>query len=162
MALKSSSPIFATLMAFGMISFAPVCLADLSFGAGWGPEFAGVGGKMIHTADKWETSLGLGCSSYNTENGSSCGPSLSITNFNLLSNDERRHGISIVIGKLDDEIRVSQSQSSYLKRVYGYGVGYKYHFGDKSTSGLHTGIFLNRRNNSDRGTYLTWQIGYHF
>lgn len=131
--------------------------------AGLGPDYAGVGGKISLVSDGLGLSLGLGCSSYNTETGSQCGASISAINSRWLDPANNRHGIAVYAGLVDDKVvQKPGNLNATLDPVYGVGVGYQYHHNGLNNAGLQLAIYLSRENDIEKETLLRWQIGYQF
>lgn len=145
------------------LAFSSAQAATWHGAAGLGPDYAGVGGKISVVSDGLGLSLGLGCSSYNTENGSQCGASISAINSRWLDPANNRHGIAVYAGLVDDKV-VQQpgNLNATLDPVYGVGIGYQYHHNGLTKPGLQLAIYLSHENDIEKETLLRWQIGYQF
>jgi len=129
-----------------------------TFGAGVGSFNSGIG---INAGIQSETDLkyvSLGCVSYSSLNGETCGAGIGWVTTTLFDSNNTKHGTSLYLG-------IVGSENNYFDNdpIYGLGLGYHYFLNGISNSGLNIGFSLvagSKNSGTDIGGML--QAGYQF
>lgn len=131
---------------------------SFTFGVGMGSFYSGVGinaGIQSTTDIKY---VSLGCVSYSSINGETCGGGIGWVNTELFDSSNTKHGASIYLGIMGTDTHYFDNDA-----IYGLGLGYHYFFNGISHSGTNLGFTLLAGNANDGmsiGAML--QIGYQF
>jgi hypothetical protein len=163
--LKYSLLLLTTLLFSASIS-ASASEKPTSFGLGLGAIYSGIGGNFAFVSDTDMKYVSLGCTSYSSNGGSSCGAGLGWIKTNLFSTDSNKHGLGFYVGKVDED-RTASVVNGRLKfdeqNVYGLGLSYTYFASGINSSGFNVGISVHKANSDyDSGLGAFWQVGYQF
>lgn len=163
--LKISRLLLITLLFSGSV-LASESEKSTSFGLGLGAIYSGIGGNFAFVSDTDMKYVSLGCTSYSSNGGSSCGAGLGWIKTDLFSADSNKHGLGFYIGKVDEDRKASVVNGRLKfddQAVYGLGLSYTYFASGINASGFNIGISLHKTNSDyDSGLGAFWQVGYQF
>ncbi len=153
MCIKSS------LLSLALItSSASMANDKLTFGAGIGSLYSGIG---INAGIQSKTDLkyvSLGCISYSSSNGETCGAGIGWVTTTLFDSKNTKHGTGMYLGIVGTENHYFDNDP-----IYGLGLGYHYFLNGINNSGFNLGFTLvagSTNDGADIGGML--QAGYQF
>lgn len=163
--LKISRLLFTTLFFSGSV-LASESEESTSFGLGLGAIYSGVGGNFAFVSDTDMKYVSLGCTSYSSPGGSSCGAGLGWIKTDLFNTDSNKHGVGIYVGKVDEDssARIVNGRVKFDEEaVYGLGLSYTYFASGINSPGFNFGISVHKTNSDyQSGLGAFWQVGYQF
>lgn len=146
----------------------------LSFGAGIGTMYSGLGVNLGLKTDRQLKYLSLGCLAHQRSDAnrdSACGAGVGIIRTDLFAADNDKHGLGLYVGAVgsanESDPKVIYEPSSItvvyeIKPIYGIGISYVYFWNGIFDKGLNLGITpAIGFDNGAKGSVLL-QIGYQF
>ncbi len=157
--MKIKIPLIVALLPL-LLLFTPTSSANdkLSFGAGFGSLYAGLGINITKQSDTEMKHLSVGCVSYSSIHGETCGAGIGWIKTDIFESQTVNHGLGLYVGIVGTETNFNDR-----KALYGAGVGYHYFFNGIGESGTNLGVTLvagDGENGIESGGVI--QLGYQF
>ncbi|MCL1078852.1 hypothetical protein D5R81_03800 [Parashewanella spongiae] len=130
----------------------------VSFGAGLGSLYAGIGINITKQSNTEMKHLSVGCVSYSNVYGETCGVGVGWIKSDIFESQTVNHGLGLYVG-----IVGTKTNYGDRKALYGAGIGYHYFFNGIGESGTNLGVTITGGDGQDgieSGALL--QIGYQF
>lgn len=149
---------FVTFACTFMINFAAQAQTSFSLGLGLGSMYSGLGANVAMVSEHDMKYLALGCLSYNTNTGLTCGGGLGWVKTGFIQSNSDKHGIGLYAGAVGTRSNYYQSEI-----VYGAGLGYYYFFNGIADAGTNLGLTLvTSGSDNGKGSAIMLQAGYQF
>lgn len=136
------------------------------FGAGLGAIYSGVGGNFALVSEMDMKYVSLGCTTYDSVDGSSCGGGIGWIKTDLFHANSNNHGLGVYFSKVDVERRVNLINGTLKideQDVYGLGLSYTYFLSGINSPGLNFGLSIHKTNaDYEKSVSGFFQLGYQF
>jgi hypothetical protein len=143
---------------------------DYSIGLGLGAMYSGIGTNLSFVSEHDLKYISVGCISYTTYSGATCGFGAGWIRTDLLGANSNKHGFGVYVSLVGHESYTSDTTTTqgveyydHDRDIYGAGVSYTYFMNGINKSGTTFGVSVHVTNAEFEDRYGGFfQVGYQF